>query len=254
MRAFFTITHPFYPLPILYNSRDVPRNNNFSPFPRPSKTLISRNETSIFFRPLHLSFPPPPLSVKTADKMASRDVPFVSSLSPSLRLQNLFTSSFGLLAPFTSTAKQVPSPILSPFERLVPPIKPRELLFSRPVSTAHCSLAQVSLRFKHFFFTLYPPPPRDFLYIKARRHSRRIPVLRIVRKDIAFSNESRITFSFLFFSPQEYSKIFSKIFPSSKDGLFLFRAFAASNFERVSPVDGAVEQRLGLNQVDVVRR
>lgn len=164
MRAFFTITHPFYPLPILYNSRDVPRNNNFSPFPRPSKTLISRNETSIFFRPLHLSFPPPPLSVKTADKMASRDVSFVSSLSPSLRLQNLFTSSFGLLAPFTSTAKQVPSPILSPFERLVPPIKPRELLFSRPVSTAHCSLAQVSLRFKHFFFTLYPAPPRFFIY------------------------------------------------------------------------------------------
>lgn len=164
MRAFFTITHPFYPLPILYNSRDVPRNNNFSPFPRPSKTLISRNETSIFFRPLHLSFPPPPVSVKTADKMASRDVSFVSSLSPSLRLQNLFTSSFGLLAPFTSTAKQVPSPILSPFERLVPPIKPRELLFSRPVSTAHCSLAQVSLRFKHFFFTLYPAPPRFFIY------------------------------------------------------------------------------------------
>lgn len=84
-------------------------------------------------------------------------------LPPSV-LQNLFTSSFGLLAPFTSTAKQVPSPILSPFERLVPPIKPRELLFSRPVSTAHCSLAQVSLRFKHFFFTLYPAPPRFFIY------------------------------------------------------------------------------------------
>lgn len=77
-------------------------------FPRPSKTLslflISRNETSNFFRPLHLLS----LSVpaETADKMASRDVSFVSFVlvSPPHRLQNLFTSSFGLLAPFTATA------------------------------------------------------------------------------------------------------------------------------------------------------
>lgn len=209
MRAFFTITHPFYPLPILYNSRDVPRNNNFSPFPRPSKTLISRNETSIFFRPLHLSFPPPPVSVKTADKMASRDVPFVSSLSPSLRLQNLFTSSFGLLAPFTSTAKQVPSPILSPFERLVPPIKPRELLFSRPVSTAHCSLAQVSLRFKHFFFTLYPPPPPEIFYI---------------------SKLADIPVEYPFY--ELYERILSR---TNLESLFFFFPFLPKNIPRFSP-------------------
>lgn len=105
LRAFFTITHPFYPrLPILYNSRDVPRNNNFSPSLQNSLSLISRNETSNFFRPLHLLS----LSVpaETADKMASRDVSFVSFVlvSPPHRLQNLFTSSFGLLAPFTATA------------------------------------------------------------------------------------------------------------------------------------------------------
>lgn len=117
LRAFFTITHPFYPrLPILYNSRDVPRNNNFSPFPRPSKTLISRNETSNFFRPLHLL--PLLLPAKTADKMASRDVSFVSSLSPSLPP---FAKSLYEFFPARSiyrycreTAKQVPPPILSP--------------------------------------------------------------------------------------------------------------------------------------------
>lgn len=176
LRAFFTITHPFYPrLPILYNSRDVPRNNNFSPSLQNSLSLISRNETSNFFRPLHLLS----LSVpaETADKMASRDFRlfrlFRPCLSPSPFAKSLY-EFFRLTRPIycysRETAKQVPPPILSPFERLPPPIKPRELLFSRPVSTAVVLWPKYRCGLNIF---LLSPPHRDFFYISQTFYNRK---------------------------------------------------------------------------------
>lgn len=148
--------------------------------------------------------PPPFCSAKTADKMASRDVSFVCSSS--LRsLTNLFTSSLrGLLAPFTGTGKQVPPPILPPFERLDK--TSRITIFSTGIDQP---------RFKHFLLPLSRPE----IFI-SHRHS---------RSDIAFSIAERIAFSSLFFS-------FFFFFPKTFQDFFdrrTIRSNDCSNFERV---------------------
>lgn len=222
LRAFFTITHPFYPrLPILYNSRDVPRNNNFSPSLQNSLSLISRNETSNFFRPLHLLS----LSVpaETADKMASRDVSFVL-VSPPTFAKSLY-EFLRLARPIyrysRETAKQVPPPILSPFERLPPPIKPRELLFSRPVSTAVVLWPKYRCGLNIF---LLSPPHRDFFYISQTFYNRK----GYCWKGISLSiDRGTNRYGNHFFSPpllQRYCKIFSfEIFREDRfiPGLFV---------------------------------
>lgn len=167
LRAFFTITHPFYPrLPILYNSRDVPRNNNFSPSLQNSLSLISRNETSNFFRPLHLLS----LSVpaETADKMASRDVSFVSFVlvSPptvckiSLRVLSACSPHLPL-----QQGNRETSPATDSFPLRTTPSADktsRITIFSTGIDR-RCTLAKVSLRFKHF--STLSSSPRFFLYI-----------------------------------------------------------------------------------------
>lgn len=188
-------------------------------FPRPSKTLslflISRNETSNFFRPLHLLS----LSVpaETADKMASRDVSFVL-VSPPTFAKSLY-EFLRLARPIyrysRETAKQVPPPILSPFERLPPPIKPRELLFSRPVSTAVVLWPKYRCGLNIF---LLSPPHRDFFYISQTFYNRK----GYCWKGISFSIDRGIVTGITFFLPLSFNDI-ARFSPSrffERTGLF----------------------------------
>ena len=164
LRAFFTITHPFYPrLPILYNSRDVPRNNNFSPSLQNSLSLISRNETSNFFRPLHLLS----LSVpaETADKMASRDFRLFRLFRPCLSPYPLrVLSACSPHLPLQQRNRET-SPATDSFPLRTTPSADktsRITIFSTGIDR-RCTLAKVSLRFKHF--STLSSSPRFFLYI-----------------------------------------------------------------------------------------
>lgn len=139
-------------------------------FPRPSKTLslflISRNETSNFFRPLHLLS----LSVpaETADKMASRDVSFVSFVlvSPptvckiSLRVLSAYSPHLPL-----QQGNRETSPATDSFPLRTTPSADktsRITIFSTGIDR-RCTLAKVSLRFEHF--STLSSSPRFFLYI-----------------------------------------------------------------------------------------
>lgn len=229
LRAFFTITHPFYPrLPILYNSRDVPRNNNFSPFL--SKTLsISFShftEWNVeFFSPFA-----PPLPLRPCRNCRQNGESrrlfrlFRPCLSPSPFAKSLY-EFFRLTRPIyrysRETAKQVPPPILSPFERLPPPIKPRELLFSRPVLTAVVLWPKYRCGLNIF---LLSPPHRDFFYISQTFYNRK----GYCWKGISLSiDRGTNRYGNHFFSPpllQRYCKIFSfEIFREDRfiPGLFV---------------------------------
>lgn len=143
-------------------------------------------------------------------------------LLPSLRLRNLFTSSF-LLAPFTATAGK---PRNKSRHRFFPLRTTRSTdktsritIFSTGIER-RCTLAKVSLRFKHFF-TLYPFA-EIFFYFEARRHSRQIPNF-CNCKGYRFLDRSgdeslRESLSFSFLSPKN---IPPKIFPSSVRGRFI---------------------------------
>lgn len=140
-------------------------------FPRPSKTLslflISRNETSNFFRPLHLLS----LSVpaETADKMASRDFRlfrlFRPCLSPyfckiSLRVLSACSPHLPL-----QQGNRETSPATDSFPLRTTPSADktsRITIFSTGIDR-RCTLAKVSLRFKHF--STLSSSPRFFLYI-----------------------------------------------------------------------------------------
>lgn len=171
-------------------------------------------------------------------------------LLPSLRLRNLFTSSF-LLAPFTATAGK---PRNKSRHRFFPLRTTRSTdktsritIFSTGIER-RCTLAKVSLRFKHFF-TLYPFAEIFFYISKLADIPVKYPISAIV-KDIASSidrgtNRCGNRFLFLSSPPRIFPPRFFHL--RSEDGLF---RFAATNFERVSPVDRAV----GLNQLNVVRR
>lgn len=145
--------------------------------------------------------------------MASRDVPFVS-------LPPLSVREISLRVLYEACSLHLPAPGNKSRRRFSPPsndpIKPRELLFSRPVSTS---------RGLNIFYSLYPAP--RFLY---RSSHRRILHGRILLP--RSRNESLFPFpSLLSCSLKKCSKIFfnrttRRAEDDSIDG-------DCSNFERV---------------------
>lgn len=165
LRAFFTITHPFYPrLPILYNSRDVPRNNNFSPSLQNSLSLSHFTEWNVeFFSPFA---PPLPLRpCRNCRQNGESRRLFRPCLSPyfckiSLRVLSACSPHLPL-----QQGNRETSPATDSFPLRTTPSADktsRITIFSTGIDR-RCTLAKVSLRFEHF--STLSSSPRFFLYI-----------------------------------------------------------------------------------------